>query len=757
MSKTPNSMSLPLYERVTHKNSLFRALDFIILFLLLSLLSYRLLSLNNHGLTWLLAFLCEVWFTFNWLLIINIKWNKVDYRTYPQRLLHHWETELPAVDMFVTTADPILEPPIITVNTVLSLMAVDYPANKLACYVSDDGGSALTFYALMEASKFAKLWVPFCKRYGVLVRAPFRYFLGSEPIWSATSLQFKQEWTMMKDEYEKLIEKIENAVKKPMLYDSLDEFDVFSNVDPRNHPTIIKVMWENRDGLSGGYGLPHLVYVSREKHPKHPHHYKAGAMNVLVRVSGLMTNAPFMLNVDCDMYANNPQIVLHAMCFLLGSADEKESAFVQSPQIFYDGVSEPLQVLNEFMGRGIAGIQGPFYGGTGCFHRRRVIYGACPDEKETRERNLTTTRIEHLAVQELQKTFGESIEFAESTGKNLSKLERNSNRGNHLTTTIGAMYKVASCCYEYGTSWGVKVGWLYGSTTEDVLTGLMIHARGWRSMYCTPNPPAFLGSAPSSGPSAIIQQKRWAMGLLEILLSRNNPLTATLTAKLQFRQCLGYIWILIWGLRSIPELCYAVLPAYCIITNTHFLPKGVAFLIPIALFGTYNMYTLWEFHLTGISIHGWWNSQMTARIISATAWLSGVISITPKLLGLSEIIFEVTQKTNPCSNSRVDATTNAGRLTFDQSPVFVVATGVVLVYMAAVVIALLGLQRPTQSGEGVGLEEIACSVWVVLCFWPFGEGLFRKGKYGIPISTICKSTVLAFFFVHFCVWSTRMK
>jgi hypothetical protein len=54
----------------------------------------------------------------------------------------------------------------------------------------------------------------------------------------------------------------------------------------------------------------------------------------------MMTNAPFMLNVDCDMYANNPQVVLHAMCLLLGSKDEKESGFVQFPQCFYDGLKD---------------------------------------------------------------------------------------------------------------------------------------------------------------------------------------------------------------------------------------------------------------------------------------------------------------------------------------------------------------------------------------------------------------------------------
>lgn len=53
-----------------------------------------------------------------------------------------------------------------------------------------------------------------------------------------------------------------------------------------------------------------------------------------------MTNAPFMLNVDCDMYANNPEIALHAMCVHLDSKSENEIAFVQYPQQFYDGLKD---------------------------------------------------------------------------------------------------------------------------------------------------------------------------------------------------------------------------------------------------------------------------------------------------------------------------------------------------------------------------------------------------------------------------------
>jgi hypothetical protein len=54
-----------------------------------------------------------------------------------------------------------------------------------------------------------------------------------------------------------------------------------------------------------GNPLPRLVYVSREKRPGYDHNKKAGAMNALIRASALITNAPFILNLDCDHYVNN--------------------------------------------------------------------------------------------------------------------------------------------------------------------------------------------------------------------------------------------------------------------------------------------------------------------------------------------------------------------------------------------------------------------------------------------------------------------
>jgi hypothetical protein len=112
--------------------------------------------------------------------------------------------------MFVTTADPKLEPAVVTVNTVLSLLALDYPAGKLSCYVSDDGCSAVTCYALREAAEFAKLWVPFTRKHGAKVRAPFAYFSSSSGGGAAergggggvgaadADAEFLRAWTSMK-------------------------------------------------------------------------------------------------------------------------------------------------------------------------------------------------------------------------------------------------------------------------------------------------------------------------------------------------------------------------------------------------------------------------------------------------------------------------------------------------------------------------------------------------------------------------------
>lgn len=113
--------------------------------------------------------------------------------------------------------------------------------------------------------------------------------------------------------------------------------------------------------------MPRIVYVSRERRPSLPHKFKGGALNTLVctfefdfyflyvnfcvtysinlthhklwlqlRVSGLISNGPYVLAVDCDMYCNDPSSAKQAMCFFLDPETSKYIAFVQFPQMFHN-------------------------------------------------------------------------------------------------------------------------------------------------------------------------------------------------------------------------------------------------------------------------------------------------------------------------------------------------------------------------------------------------------------------------------------
>ncbi|KAL0560070.1 hypothetical protein IC582_000464 [Cucumis melo] len=737
--------SSALYQKLSIKKPIQTSLELLILILAISLLLYRLLHLKSHGLLWLLAFFSELCFTFDWFLYILLNWSPVDYKTYPQHFKQ--VPEVPPVDVLVTTADWKLEPSIMVVNTVLSLLAVDYPAGKLSCYVSDDGGSPVLLYALVEASNFAKIWVPFCKKYHVQVRAPFRYFSSKSP--SADGHEFRQEEKRMKDEYERLCERIEAAEENPMVYETSKYYEAFKNTDKKNHPTIIKILLENKGNDSNG--ISNLVYVAREKRPNQPHYYKAGALNVLTRVSGVMTNAPFIVNIDCDMYVNNPNVVVEAMCILLG-AEEQESIFVQFPQIFYnlpkdDPFGCQLITLFQTLLRGMAGIQGPLFGGCNCFHRRKTIYTLNSSQNKTGK---------------IEENFGESEELTKSANEILRGVQFNGPPQTiNLSTSIQSAYQVASADYENNTAWGLKVGWLYGSMTEDILTGIKIHSKGWKSVLLQPNPPAFLGLAPTGGPDALTQRKRWVTGSLEILVCKTSPLLAFFLTRLTLRQCLAYTYFLTRSLYAIPELVYVILPAYAILTNSHFLPSVqdtalLATFVPI--FILYHSLSVCVYLQCGLSVRAWWNNVKMEMISTTSSYVFGILSLVLKLFGISEAVFEVTPKGQSNNVDDKEDDRNVGKFVFNESPLFIIGTAVVLLHLMALASSLLvtvGILQPPSSSDGrrgSGIGEILGCVWVLMALSPFLRGLFAKGKYGIPFPTICKSASLILLFVPFYKW-----
>ena len=329
----------------------------------------------------------------------------------------------------------------------------------------------------------------------------------------------------------------------------------------------------------------------------------------------------------------------------------------------------------------------------------------------------------------------------------------------------------------------LKVGWVYGSMTEDILTGQRIHAAGWRTALLNPDPPAFLGGAPTGGPGSLTQYKRWATGLLEILLSRHNPLLLSAFKRLDFRQCVAYLVIDVWPVRAPFELCYALLAPYCLIANRSFLPKVIffhhrpvllakvaeflkfhllvmqssepGFVIPLALFLAYNVYNLGEYKDCRLSVRAWWNNHSMQRIVSSSAWLLAFLTVVLKTVGLSETVFEVTRKEQQ-SSSDGDAGDGAddadpGRFTFDSSPVFVPPTALAMLSIIAVAVGAWRVVAGAVPAAGApGAGELVCCGWLVLCFWPFVRGLVGKGSYGIPWSVRLKSGLLVAAFAHLC-------
>ena len=67
--------------------------------------------------------------------------------------------------------------------------------------------------------------------------------------------------------------------------------------------------------------------------------------NFQIRVSAVLTNAPFMLNLDCDHYINNSKAVREAMCFLMDPQIGKKVCYVQFPQRF-DGIDRHDRYAN---------------------------------------------------------------------------------------------------------------------------------------------------------------------------------------------------------------------------------------------------------------------------------------------------------------------------------------------------------------------------------------------------------------------------
>ncbi|CAB4283499.1 unnamed protein product [Prunus armeniaca] len=724
---------------------------------------------DAYGL-WLTSVICEIWFAVSWILDQFPKWYPIERETYLDRLSLRYEkegkpSELASVDIFVSTVDPMKEPPLITANTVLSILAVDYPVDKVACYVSDDGAAMLTFEALSETSEFARKWVPFCKKYSIEPRAPEWYFCQKiDYLKNKVHPAFVRERRAMKREYEEFKVRINGLVamaqKVPEDGWTMQDGTPWPGNNVRDHPGMIQVFLGN-NGVRDvdGCELPRLVYVSREKRPGFDHHKKAGAMNALIRVSAIISNAPYLLNVDCDHYINIARQSENPCFPQRFDGIDRHDRYSNRNVVFFD-VNQHERIRR---------YTRTIYVGTGCVFRRQALYGydaptkkkppsrtcncwpkwCClwcgsrknknakskkDKKKKSKQREASkqihalenieegieepnTNKSSNMSQLKLEKKFGQSPVFVASAVLENGGIPHDVSPASLLKEAI----QVISCGYEDKTEWGKEVGWIYGSVTEDILTGFKMHCHGWRSVYCIPKLPAFKGSAPINLSDRLHQVLRWALGSVEIFLSRHCPIWYGYGSGLKWLERFSYINSVVYPWTSLPLIVYCSLPAICLLTGKFIVPEisNYASIIFMALFISIAATGILEMQWGGVGIDDWWRNEQFWVIGGASSHLFALFQGLLKVLAGVNTNFTVTSKA-------ADDGAFSELYIFKWTSLLIPPMTLLIINIVGVVVGISDAINNGYDSWGPLFGRLFFAFWVIMHLYPFLKGLLGK-------------------------------
>uniref|UniRef100_A0A0D9XMX4 Cellulose synthase-like protein D3 n=1 Tax=Leersia perrieri TaxID=77586 RepID=A0A0D9XMX4_9ORYZ len=792
----------------------YRLLVVIRLVALAFFLMWRIKHQNEDAIwLWGMSIVCELWFAFSWVLDQLPKLCPINRATDLTVLKEKFETptpsnptgksDLPGIDVFVSTADPEKEPVLVTANTILSILAADYPVEKLACYVSDDGGALLTFEAMAEAASFANLWVPFCRKHEIEPRNPDSYFnLKRDPFKNKVKGDFVKDRRRVKREYDEFKVRVNglpdairrrsdayhareeiqamNLQREKMKAPGGDENQLLEPIKiPKatwmadgthwpgtwlqpspehargDHAGIIQVMLKPPAPSAGSSRspldfsgvdtrLPMLVYVSREKRPGYDHNKKAGAMNALVRASAIMSNGPFILNLDCDHYVYNSKAFREGMCFMMDRGGDR-LCYVQFPQRF-EGIDPSDRYANhntvffDVNMRALDGLQGPVYVGTGCLFRRIALYGfdpprskdhgsgggllSCCLPRRSPVEDEEETMALHGAGGETAKKFGnssfliESIPVAEFQGRPLADHPsvKNGRPAGALTVAretldasiVAEAISVVSCWYEEKTEWGTRVGWIYGSVTEDVVTGYRMHNRGWKSVYCvTSGRDAFRGTAPINLTDRLHQVLRWATGSV--------------------LQRIAYLNVGIYPFTSVFLIVYCFLPALSLFSGQFIVQTlnvtFLSYLLVITI--TLCLLAMLEIKWSGIALEEWWRNEQFWLIGGTSAHLAAVLQGLLKVVAGIEISFTLTSKQLGDDVDDEFAELYAVKWTSLMIPPLTI----IMINLVAIAVGFSRTIYSTIPQWSKLLGGVFFSFWVLAHLYPFAKGLMgRRGR-----------------------------
>uniref|UniRef100_A0ACD5ZBA2 Uncharacterized protein n=1 Tax=Avena sativa TaxID=4498 RepID=A0ACD5ZBA2_AVESA len=751
--------------------NLYRLLTLVRVMVVILFFTWRMEHRDSDSMwLWWISVVGDLWFGVTWLMnqVTKLKPRKCVPKLSMLREqfdLSDESSDLPILDVFINTVDPVDEPMLYTMNSILSILATDYPAEKYATYFSDDGGSLIHYEGLLETTKFAASWVPFCRKHCVEPRAPESYFGRNVcPYTGNAPNDFLDDHRRIRVEYGEFKARLDGL--STVIEQRSEAFNRANTKEGRvnatwmadgtqwqgtwiepakghkkgHHPAVFQVMLNQPsddpqlgmpassdhplDFSAVDVRLPTLVYIAREKRPAYDHQKKAGAMNVQLRVSALLSNAPFIINFDGDHYINNSQAFRAAMCFMLDPRDGDNTAFVQFPQRF-DDVDPTDRYCNHnrmFFDAtllGLNGIQGPSFVGTGCMFRRVALYGA--DPPQWRPDDAAKAK-----VSQTPNVFGKSTAFINSMPAAANQ-ERSIASPATLQETASVDAELASvmtCAYEAGTEWGNDVGWVYNIATEDVVTGFRLHRNGWRSTYCAMEPDAFRGTAPINLTERLYQILRWSGGSLEMFFSRFCPLLAG--RRLHPMQRIAYINMTTYPVSTFFLVMYDLYPVMWLVHGQFYIqrPFQTFALFVAVIIATVELIGMVEIKWAGLTLLDWVRNEQFYIIGTTGVYPTALLHILLRALGLKGVSFKLTaKKLTGGARERLAELYDVQWVPLLVPTVVVMAVNVAAIGAAAGK-AIAGRWSAAQvAGASTGL---VFNVWMLLLLYPFALGIMGR-------------------------------
>ncbi|GMI95928.1 cellulose synthase like G2, ARABIDOPSIS THALIANA CELLULOSE SYNTHASE LIKE G2 [Hibiscus trionum] len=722
--------SLPLHQ--LHANSfaiiINRSHSFLHFIAILFLLHYRLSfffqTTTIPTLPWLLIFASELLLSLSWLLSQSYRWRPVYRTVFPERL--PGDDELPGIDVFICTADPDKEPTVEVMNTVISALAMDYPPEKLHVYVSDDAGSDATLRCTKVAWEFATCWVPFCRKYGIDTGCPEVYFSSLED----DDGEFKAEREKMEQKYEVLKQRIKTIIQHR---------DVVSpSTYARDHPAIIEVINEYPKEEMQQVKLPLLVYVSREKRPSHHHNFKAGALNVLLRVSATMSNSPYILVLDCDMYCNDPTSARQAMCYYCDPRTPPSIAFVLFPQTFRnigedDIYDSEMRSIFKIYWHGLDGVGGTILSGCNFYIKREALLG-----NFSKQEDLVT----------LRRWFGPSNDFIKTLVEDHTPNSITDEESSRMLLEEANV--LASCSYENQTAWGSEVGFLYFSVVEDYFTGYTLHRKGWKSVYLNPKRPQVLGTSTTNFNDLSVQWTRWTAGIVQIAISRFCPLICG-PLKMSLVHFMCYLGLTLepllfcfslWGFALVPQLClFNGIPLYPKVSDPNFNIFSIIFVSAVSK-SFYEIVVA-----SGGELRAWRNEWRIWMMKAVTSYTYGSLEAVLNKLGMKQASFSPTNKVTDVEQVKLY---EKGVFDFRAATMFLAPlVTVILVNIAALVGHFVRCLVVDGDGDGYWEKmagQMFLSIYILVSNYAVIEGMIiRRDKASIPLSVTLLSGVFSVF------------